>query len=302
MGSIVQQLYHKRLLGNPPKFLSTTVQYEVIMGSVAYGVSNDTSDMDVYGYCIPPRDYVFPHLRGEIPGFSVPGPQFDQYQEQHIQDRDAEGGKGREYDITLYSIVKYFRLCAENNPNIIDSLFVPRRCILYSTQIGELVRERRKLFLHKGVWPKFKGYAYAQLRKMRSKEPQGNRKAIREEYGYDVKFAYHIVRLLNEVEQILNEGDLDLERNREQLKSIRAGEWTQEKIENYFERKETELESLYTQCELPAKPDMQSLKELLLNCLEIHYGSLENCIVQEGVLDSALRDIDRIMDRIRKFL
>lgn len=302
MGSIVQQLYEKRLLANAPKFLSTTVQYEVIMGSVAYGVSNDTSDMDLYGFCIPPRDYVFPHLRGEIAGFSAPGPQFDQFQQHHIHDRDAEGGKGREYDVTLYSIVKYFRLLSENNPNIIDSLFVPRRCILYSTQIGELVRENRKLFLHKGVWPKFKGYAYAQVRRMRSQQPKGKRKKTREEYGYDIKFAYHVVRLLNEVEQILTEGDLDLERNREQLKSIRAGEWSQEKIEQYFERKELELESLYTQCDLPTKPDMDKLKQLLLNCLEIHYGSLDNCIVQEGELQSAFRDIEQIMDRIRKLL
>jgi len=99
MGSIVSQLYDKRLLTNAPKFLSTTVQYEVIMGSVAYGVSNDTSDMDVYGFCIPPRDYVFPHLRGEILGFSPPGPQFEQLQQHHIHDRNAEGGKGRVAEI-----------------------------------------------------------------------------------------------------------------------------------------------------------------------------------------------------------
>ena len=29
--------------------------------------------------------------------------------------------------------------------------------------VGNLVREKRKLFLHKGAWPKFKGYAYSQL-------------------------------------------------------------------------------------------------------------------------------------------
>jgi len=152
------------------------------------------------------------------------------------------------------------------------------------------------------VWPKFKGYAYAQVRKMRSKQPQGKRKKSREEYGYDIKFAYHVVRLLNEVEQILSEGDLDLERNREQLKSIRAGDWTQEKVENYFERKELELESLYTQSELPPRPDMERLKQLLLNCLEIHYGSLDSCLLQQGELESAFRDIDLIMDKVRKLL
>jgi hypothetical protein len=38
------------------------------MGSVAYCVSSDTSDVDVYGWSIAPKDDLFPHLRGEVPG------------------------------------------------------------------------------------------------------------------------------------------------------------------------------------------------------------------------------------------
>jgi len=299
MASIVQDLYKKRIITSPPKFVPANTQYEVIMGSVAYGVSNDTSDMDVYGFCIPPRDFVFPHLRGEIPGFSDPGPQFNQYQEHHIHDKDAEGGKGRQYDLAIYSIIKYFRLCMENNPNMIDSLFVPRRCILYTTPIGELVRENRKAFLHKGAWHKFKGYAYSQVHKMNTKNPIGKRKEIMEKYGYDVKFAYHVVRLLNEVEQILTEGDLDLERNREQLKAIRRGDWSQEKISEYFEQKENELESVYTKSDLPPMPDTEKLQNLLLECLESHYGSLEGCVADQDELAKAMRDIDQIVDKVR---
>lgn len=302
MASVIQNLYNKRIIRKLPKFVPTNTQYEVIMGSVAYGVSNDTSDMDVYGFCIPPRDFVFPHLRGEIPGFSEPGPQFHQYQEHHIRDHDAEGGKGREYDISIYSIIKFFRLCMENNPNIIDSLFVPRRCILYTTPIGELVRENRKLFLHKGAWHKFKGYAYSQVHKMNTKNPIGKRRDIIEKYGYDVKFAYHVVRLLNEVEQILTEADLDLERNREQLKAIRRGDWSQEKISEYFEQKENELESLYTKSELPHIPDIAKIQELLLECLQRHYGNLDGCITDQDDLINAMRDMDKIMDRVRNRL
>lgn len=50
-----------------------------------------------------------------------------------------------------------------------------------------------------------------------------------DKFGYDTKFAYNLVRLLNECEQILVEGDLDLERSKEMLKSIRKGEWSLEK-------------------------------------------------------------------------
>jgi len=299
VGSVLNSLVSNKVLKVNPVFIAESIQYEVIMGSMAYGVSNDSSDMDVYGFCIPPKDYVFPHLRGEIQGFTPAGPRFDQYQEHHVKDPSALGGKGRQYDFTIYSIVKYFRLCMENNPNIIDSLFVPERCILFSTKIGDMVRDNRKLFLHKGAWHKFKGYAYAQMRKMHIKNPTGKRREMVEKYGYDVKFAYHIVRLLNEVEQILMEGDLDLERNREQLKSIRNGEWSVKQIEEYFEQKESDLEQLYVNSDLPQQQDISQIQDLLQDCLAASYGSLQGAIVKSDEVSNALRSIRDVIDKVR---
>lgn len=298
MSSKTQHLIKHGLLASPPNFLETGVQYEVVMGSIAYGVAEDHSDMDVYGFAIPPRDWVFPHLRGEITGFDEPGQTFDQIQQHHMIDKSALGGKGREYDLTIYSIIKYFRLLMDNNPNIIDSLFVPRNCVLYSTSIGEMVREKRKLFLHKGCWAKFKGYAYAQVNKMRTKIPEGRRRKIVEEFGYDVKFAYHVVRLLNEVEQILIEEDLDLTRNKEQLKAIRRGEWSQDQVEVYFEDKEKQLEEAYLDSKLPATPDKTAIKSLLMDALEHHYGSLSECLVKEDEAIIALREVNAIVQRV----
>lgn len=45
MTSKVQEL-HKKGLINPPSFLTTNVHYETMMGSVAYGVSSNESDVD----------------------------------------------------------------------------------------------------------------------------------------------------------------------------------------------------------------------------------------------------------------
>jgi len=47
MGSTYQSLFEKGLIQSPPKFLESAIQYEVVMGSIAYGVANDSSDMDV---------------------------------------------------------------------------------------------------------------------------------------------------------------------------------------------------------------------------------------------------------------
>lgn len=299
--STVKRLKEAGLI-SPPSFIPYNTHYETIMGSVAYGVSSDTSDMDVYGFCIPPKEMIFPHLTGEIFGFGSQVKRFEQFQQHHIVDKSALAGSGRTYDISVYSIVKYFQLCMENNPNMIDSLFTPANCVLHITKVGNMVRENRRIFLHKGSWHKFKGYAYSQLHKMTTKEPIGHRVEIIETYGYDVKFAYHVVRLLNEVEQILVEGDIDLQRNREQLKSIRRGEWKESEIREYFSNKERDLEKLYLESKLPHSPDEPKIKKLLVECLEEHYGNLEDCIVNPDQAVTALREIQSILDKVKNLM
>ncbi|MBU0958451.1 MAG: nucleotidyltransferase domain-containing protein, partial [Nanoarchaeota archaeon] len=59
----------KRGLINPPKHVTDGIQYEVLMGSQAYGVASAISDMDIYGFSIPKKEMLFPHLKGEIQGF-----------------------------------------------------------------------------------------------------------------------------------------------------------------------------------------------------------------------------------------
>ena len=299
--STMQRLADQRLI-KPPRWLPGNVQYETIMGSVAYGVSSDTSDLDVYGWAIPLKEEIFPHLRGEIPGFGKSRPRFEVYQEHHIHDRDALAGHGRMYDLTIFGIVKFFNLAMENNPNIIDSLFTPATCVLHCTKVGNLVRENRKLFLHKGAWPKFKGYAYSQLHKMAVKTPHGKRAELVAEHGFDTKFGYHVVRLIGEVEQILMEGDIDLQRNNEPLKAIRRGEWTEERLRQWFAEKESHLELVYAESTLRAVPDEDRIKALLLNCLEEHYGSLEGCVVNPDRALVALRNIEAELDRVKDLL
>lgn len=295
---LLQELEKKKII-HPPEWLSCNTAYLTIMGSTAYGVSSDTSDMDVYGFCIPKKDMVFPHLSGKILGFDKDLCQFEQWQEHHCIDPDALGGHGREYDFQVFSIVKFFALLMDNNPNIIDSLFTPVNCVLHCTCVGNIVRDNRKMFLHKGAWHRFKGYAYSQVHKMASKDPRigGKRRELRDKFGFDVKYSYHVVRLISEVEQILTEGDLDLQRNNEQLKAIRRGEWTEQQIRDYFTKKEKELETLYVESKLPYGPDVPKIKALLLQCLEEHFGSLDKAIVVQDRNTDILREIKALLSR-----
>jgi len=306
MASVVQRINKENLsnakggLVKPPPWLPENVQYETVMGSMAYGVSSDSSDMDVYGFCIPKKDSIFPHLAGHIQGFGKKPEVFEQWQQHHIQDPSA----GKEYDVTIYSIVKYFQLCMENNPNMIDSLFTPQNCVLHLSPIANMVRENRKLFLHKGAWHKFKGYAYSQLHKAEIKNPQpgSKRYEVYQKYGFDTKFCYHVVRLMGEVEQILTEGDLDLQNNREQLKAIRRGEVHIDEVKDYFTNKEKSLEKLYNESKLQYSPDEPRIRQLLVDCLEMHYGSLEDAVVNVDQAVLALREINEVIIKNQRLL
>lgn len=295
MSSIIYKLETKKLI-HPPKFLSSNTIYEVLMGSVAYGVSSDTSDMDIYGICIPYKDEIFPHLKGEILGFGRQKQRFEQFQQHHIKDETSK----KQYDVTIYNIVKYFTLAMENNPNIIDSLFVPNSCVLYSNLIGQHLRENRKIFLHRGAFHKFKGYAYSQQNKIKTnKTTDSTRRELVDKYGYDVKYAYHLIRLTDEIEQILILGDLDLQRAREQMKSIRRGEWKEQDIYDWFTEKEKQLEKLYIDSKLPYSPNENKIKSLLIECLEMHYGSLDKCVKMDVCVDKILDEIEERINLLR---
>lgn len=198
MSSTVEYLA-KRGLCSPPNDVKSCTMYETIVGSVAYGVADEFSDFDVNGFFIPSAAKLFPHLAGHILGFGKDPKAPKAYQQHHIFDKDALHGKGREYDLNIYSITVYFQLCLENNPNMLDTLYTPRECVLHSTAISEMVRERRDLFPHKKCWPKYKGYAYQQLHKMKGKnpEPGSKRDQIREKYGFDC-YVEHETEFLTE--------------------------------------------------------------------------------------------------------
>jgi hypothetical protein len=95
----------------PPDHVIKGLQYETIMGSLSYGVSTDNSDQDIYGFSIPYKTMIFPHLQGYIMDFG-PRPQgFDQWQQHHVK---SPCGKII-YDFNIFGIVRFFNLCMNSN-------------------------------------------------------------------------------------------------------------------------------------------------------------------------------------------
>ena len=294
---LLHDLNQKNLI-HPPKWLPTNTHYLAIVGSESYGANLvGSSDQDLQGFCIPPKEDIFPHLKGEIPGFGRQHQRFGDWQQHHVKDT-----AGKEYDFCVYSIVRFFHLAMENNPNILDIICVPNNCIKHITDVGRMVRDNRRIFFHAGCFSKFRGYASAQMAKIFSGANRSNPKRAEtiEKYGFDTKFLMHVIRLALECEQILLTGDLDLKRDSQFLLSVRRGEMTIEDGKKWWASKERDLESAYANCKaVPMVPDEEKIKALLLQCLEQHYGSLEQAIYTGVDLNGVVNALQAIIVKLQ---
>lgn len=255
---------------NKPKWMDS-YSYLTVMGSRAYGSATEDSDYDFYGFVVPPQEVVFPYLVGDIPGFGKQKNVFNQ-----LQIQGAESETYGDVDITIYNIVRYFHLVMQNNPNMIDSLFVPDSAIVYADEVGKLVRYWRHDFLSQKLWHTFKGMAWSHMKRITSRTREGKRKNYVEKYGYDVKDASHVVRLLGEVNDFLFTGDCDISSRGEKIREVRSGQFTLDEIKKIFDVEMDMLEHRMSNGEsvLPQYPDQVKIKTLLVYCLEEKYGSL----------------------------
>ena len=118
--------------------------YEYVRGSNAYGLSLPTSDIDTGGvYLMPKKDY-----------YSI----LNDYPEQISDSKN---------DTVWYEVGRYLELLYKSNPNMIESLYVPDRCVRYITPAFEELRKNRDLFLSKELLTSLCGYAKSQIYKAR---------------------------------------------------------------------------------------------------------------------------------------
>ncbi len=111
-------------------------------GSHAYGTNIPTSDLDVKGICVPPKEY------------------FHGFQSKFEQ---AEFSKP---DAVMYDIRKFFNLASDCNPNIIEVLFTDESDRVIVTKLGSRLLDIRDKFISKKARHTFSGYALAQLKRI----------------------------------------------------------------------------------------------------------------------------------------
>lgn len=134
--------------------IDTNVIYECHVGSHVYGTNTPTSDTDYSGIIIAPKRYYLGLDKLEEIDCSIISKQ-----ENGKNDEDA-------IDRKFYELRKFIKLALENNPNILEHLFVPEDKIVQCDAFGRELLENRHLFPWKGLKQKFCGYAFSQKHKM----------------------------------------------------------------------------------------------------------------------------------------
>lgn len=148
-----------------------------LSGSHAYGTARPDSDVDVRGCCIAPLRVRLSY-RMKFEQFSWMGdgdepqplgPTFARALAR-VADHPSAGpclANDPKPDVVIFDLAKLVALCAANNPNMFELLFLDEREILVTTPVWERVRARRREFLSQRVRHTYAGYANGQLQRIR---------------------------------------------------------------------------------------------------------------------------------------
>lgn len=231
--------------------------YKIRIGSVMYGTDTPSSDADFGGVFIPTKDYILgtKNLEQVI-----------------LSEKNSKALRNTQEDIdyTAYALPKFIRLLIGNNPNIIEFLYAQESTILVKTKYMQKILDNRNLFLSKKAYHTFKGYAYAQRRKLEVKrDNMTGRTELALKFGYDTKFASHLIRLLFEGLQILTEKTLTfpLPQNN-MIRDVKLGKYDLTWVLNKAHYLEELIDEAYIHSDLQYTPDFEAINELQISLIE----------------------------------
>lgn len=238
----------------------------VNMGSISHGTHNpdpeSIDDIDIMGVVIPPEDYYI-----GLKSFGSRGT------------KEIKAGR---YDIVLYEMKKFIGLLSKGNPNVVGALFLRPEYYLRVGDAGRMLLSNRERFLTRNLASCILGYANDQLRRLDNSlklDPSykgymgAKRKELVEKYGYDTKYASHLVRLLRMCLEFLETRQLNVyrENDAQELRDIKGGKYQ-------FRDLEGMVIDLFNECkgklhlisDLPQFPDQDFLNQLTVNLISTH--------------------------------
>lgn len=115
--------------------------FEGIVGSQSYNLATENSDIDIKGVYIQSNDDILSNKY--IPQINLTA------------------------DETYYELRRFLELVSVGNPNVLELLYLPERCVLKQTQEWNFIKSKREIFSTKVCYNTFSGYAKRELEKSR---------------------------------------------------------------------------------------------------------------------------------------
>ena len=180
-------------------------------------------------------------------------------------------------DAAFHSLRHWACLAAGGNPTIIAYAFAPIDSQLADSVWAQDVVPNVEHFIAKKHTNAFLGYAINQLKRLQGKlgaGKHGQRPELEALYGYDTKMAMHMIRLLQEGIELMKTGRLTFPRpEKDLLLQIRKGEWTLERVEQYFAELDAELRATELASPLPKNIDRAKVSSIISNAYLSHWRS-----------------------------
>lgn len=228
----------------------------ITTGSELFGTNLGTGDKDYMGIFVEPYEYVLGFKKLET--FT--------YRTAKKNERSQEG----DIDLTIYSLRKFLSLAMQGNPTVLATLFAPENMIVLRDTYGEQLMERADWIVSKRAYPRFKGYMESQKQRLLG-ERKGHvpsRPELIEQFGFDTKYAMHVLRLGLQGIEILNSGRITLPMasgHREYLRAVRNGEYSYEAVLDDIELVEARLEHAGERSALAEEPNVTAVESWLFN-------------------------------------
>lgn len=208
--------------------------YRCIVGSQAFGLSDQHSDVDRRGIYLPPAE-----LHWSL--YGVP----EQINPQNTDDA-AE---------TYWELQKLLVMALKANPNILECLHTP--LVEYASPLAQELLDHRNAFLSKVLYQTYNGYVMSQFKKLEQD--------LRARGEIKWKHAMHLMRLLLSGIAALREGELRirLDEHRDALLAIKRGEqpWPEVNVWRLLLHKE--FDEAFASTKLPERPDYDWVNEFL---------------------------------------
>lgn len=228
-----QQRDDLEALGVEDDALLDCVIYRCLVGSRAYGLNEEGSDVDRRGIYLPPAE-----LHWSL--YGVP----DQIE------RDGA-------DETYWEIRKFLTMALKANPNVLECLYTDEIEVC-RPPADELVAERHR-FLSKMVYQTYNGYVISQFKKLEQD--------LRTVGEIRWKHAMHLIRLQLAGIGVLSEGRVPVRvdaAHRDRLLAIKRGEVPWEEIEAWRLALHERFDEAFAATKLPDRPDYAWANDFLI--------------------------------------